>query len=68
VRSHAGTVRFRFFDIVIRDDQTPTGTTKITMSPQMDGTKRVDEALAAIIRLAGFQWHGDSAYRIARLA
>ena len=51
-------VRHTNFDIVV-------GGVNVTISPQADG-KACDEALAAIVRLAGLQWHGDSAYRIAR--
>jgi hypothetical protein len=46
------------FDIVIGD-------LAVTISPEADG-KACDEALAAIVQLAGLQWHGDSAYRIAQ--
>jgi hypothetical protein len=52
-------VKHTNFDIVVGD-------VNVTISPNMDG-KACDEALAAIARLAGLQWHGDSAYRIARL-
>ena len=38
---------------------------KVTLSPQADA-KACDEALAAIVRLAGLRWHGDSAFRFAR--
>lgn len=46
------------FDIVVGD-----GT--VTISPQSDG-KACDAALAAVVQRAGLQWHGASAYRIAR--